>query len=74
MKSFISGIVDTRNYLTHYSSDLQSSAVKGKNLIFLNEKLEALFQLHLLRLMNLNSDEISEIANNHYSLNVKLKN
>ena len=74
MKSFISGIVDTRNYLTHYSSDLQSSAVKGKNLIFLNEKLEALFQLHLLRLMNLNSDEISEIANNHYSLKVKLKN
>lgn len=57
-KSFISKVVDTRNYLTHYDSQLESKAAHGEELGKLYRKLEALFQLHFLRLIGIDDNTI----------------
>ena len=71
-KSFISKVTDTRNYLTHYDKALASKAVEGKDLWNLCLKLEALFQMHLLRLMGMDIDCIRSIANENQALRFKL--
>ena len=48
-KKLIRGIVNTRNYLTHYSEELEKESVKGVDLWVLCQKMEAIFQLHLLQ-------------------------
>ncbi|MCY3737308.1 MAG: hypothetical protein OXG13_12950 [Gemmatimonadaceae bacterium] len=71
-KSFVSKVTDTRNYLTHYDRALASRAVEGKDLWNLCLKLEALFQMHLLRLMGMGIDSIRSIANENQALRFKL--
>ena len=55
-------IVDTRNYLTHYDSDLESDAAKGEDLYILCLKMELLFELHFLYLMGFSAEQIQSIA------------
>lgn len=57
----IDSIRDTRNYLTHYDSDLESKAAKGQDLHILCLKIETLFQLHFLKLIGFNEKEIDDI-------------
>ena len=65
----IRGIVNTRNYLTHYSESLENDALKGKKLWDVCEKMEAIFQLHLLQQLGFIESEI----NNKLSSNDRLK-
>ncbi len=70
--SFISKVVDTRNYLTHYDSGLKAKAASRESLWKLCMKLEALFQLHFLRLIGMNIESIKSIVNKNSSLRDKL--
>ena len=71
-KAFIRKVVDTRNYLTHYDSELESRAATGQDLWELTMKLEALFQLHLLQIVGLDTDRIDSIVQGHSSLKRRL--
>lgn len=71
-KGFIREVVDTRNYFTHLSEELEGKEAKGQELLVLYEKLEALFQLHLLRLVGFQADGIDSIIRSNYPLRRKL--
>lgn len=68
----IRSIVGTRNYLTHYDEDLKESAAKGKDLWVLCLKMEAIFQLHFLKLIGFSDEEISRVIENSYTLKRKI--
>lgn len=68
----INKIVDTRNYLTHYSEELHSSAAKGRDIWILCLKMEAIFQLTLLGIIGFSSEEIKEIVKNSRPIGFKL--
>jgi hypothetical protein len=72
-KKIIRAIVDTRNYLTHYNPSLKGSSAKGKELLSLCLKMEAIFQLHLLQILGFTQSEIQSIFENSYELQQKLK-
>lgn len=65
-------IVDTRNYLTHYSEDLKDNAAEGKELWYLCQKMEVIFQLHFLKVIGFSKEEISSVIENCYPLKQKL--
>lgn len=65
-------IVDTRNYLTHYSAELKNKAANGEDLWPLCRKLEAIFQLHLLRVIGFTDEEIVKVIENCAHLKSKL--
>ena len=70
--SFIRKVVDTRNYLTHYDSGLETKAASREDLWKLCMKLEALFQLHFLLLIGMDIESIKSIANKNPTLRDKL--
>jgi hypothetical protein len=72
-KHFVGKIIDTRNYLTHYDAKLSQQAAHGKDLWGLCLKLEALFQLHFLRLIGLDGSFITNLVNENNSLRGKLE-
>ena len=59
---FIKLFVDTRNSLTHPSSDLKSRAAKRENLHILCLKTELLFELYFLNIMGFSAEQIQSIA------------
>ena len=59
----IDRIVKTRNYLTHYDSDLESETAKGDVLRYLCIKMNVLFRLHFLKLIGFNEQEINAVVN-----------
>ncbi|AUZ84770.1 HEPN domain-containing protein [Methylophaga nitratireducenticrescens] len=65
-------IVDTRNYLTHYNEELKSRAAQGRELWFLCQKMEVIFQLHFLKVIGLTDEEIVSIVESSYPLKRKL--
>ncbi len=67
----IRGVVNTRNYLTHYSEELEKASVKGADLWVLCQKMEAIFQLHLLQQLGFTEPEIQGILTNNYKLKQK---
>ncbi len=69
---FINKVVDTRNYLTHYDSDSSNKAASGQELWHLYQKLEALFQLHLIQLMGVHADSIRSIVSDNEALRSKI--
>lgn len=69
----IRAIVDTRNYLTHYSSSLKGASAKGTELLSLCLKMEAVFQLHLLQVLGFTQSEIQSVFENSYDLRQKIK-
>lgn len=66
-------IVDTRNYLTHYSEELKSKSAEGKELWLLCQKMEVIFQLHFLRVLGFTDDEIKNVIENCYPTKKKDK-
>lgn len=56
-------ITDTRNYYTHYDEKLKTKAAKGAQLWTLYNKLEVIFQLHILQFIGFTSGEIESIFN-----------
>ncbi len=69
----IRGIVNTRNYLTHYSEELEKESVKGLDLWVLCQKMEAIFQLHFLQQLGFTESEIQRILTNNYKLKQKFQ-
>ena len=46
---FVSGLVETRNYLTHYTDELRGNALRGADLFWASERLAMLLRILLLR-------------------------
>lgn len=65
-------IADTRNYLTHYNKRLESRAATGKNLWLLYMKMEAILQLHILKMLGFTNVEIDSVYRNSHHLQNKL--
>ncbi|WP_289846767.1 HEPN domain-containing protein [Colwellia sp. E2M01] len=65
-------IVDTRNYLTHYSENLKDNAAGGEELWNLYQKMEVIFQLHFLKVLGFNDEEIESVVENSYPLKQKI--
>ena len=61
-------IVDTRNYLTHYDSNLEEKAFKGFDLFPLCEKMEAIFKLLVFKELGFSDEEIDNIINDNAEL------
>ena len=73
--AFVSRVVSTRNYLTHYNEGIKEQAVTDAGeLLRLHSKLEALVQLHLLRLLEIDHDHIWQMAMRYPPLRRKLRN
>lgn len=71
--AFVSRVVSTRNYLTHYDEGIKEQAVTdARELQRLHFKLEALVQLHLLRLLEIDYDHIRQVAIRYPPLRRKL--
>ena len=66
-------ITDTRNYLTHYDKKLLGKAAKGRDLWVVSQKMEALFQLHLLKTLNFSDEQVETICFDRQALSQKLK-
>ncbi|TQI82495.1 hypothetical protein FHU10_2527 [Serratia fonticola] len=66
-------IVDTRNYFTHYSEDLEGDSAKGKELWNLCLKMEAILNLHFLNVIGFTVEEIKIIIENCAPLQRKLE-
>lgn len=71
-QELITGIMDTRNYLTHYNPSKELKAVKGVNLWPLGMKMELLFELHFLQLIGFSREKIDSIVDNCPGLKRKL--
>lgn len=71
-KTLIKSIIATRNYLTHRDDEMKGKSAKGQDLFVLHEKLEALFQLQILRLIGMDSATIFKIVENNRSIQGKL--
>lgn len=65
-------IVDTRNYLTHYSENLESESAKGRDLWILCQKMEVIFNLHFLNIIGFTSEEVNKTIKNSYRLQQKI--
>lgn len=65
-------IVDTRNYLTHYSEKLKDNAADGEDLLNLCQKMEVIFQLHFLKVVGFSNEEIESVVENCYPLKQKI--
>ena len=73
-KTFTNQVVNTRNYLTHYDSGIKNEAVtEPQELLQLHSKLEALVQLHLLRLVGIEHAHIRNMATRYPPLRQKLR-
>lgn len=66
-------IVDTRNYLTHYSEHLKDKSAKGRELWVLCTKMEIILTLHFMKVIGLDNDKVNELISDNYPLRQKLK-
>jgi len=49
LSDFVGQVVDTRNYYTHWSADLEPKALRGERLLYATSRLLAVLELLLLR-------------------------
>jgi ApeA N-terminal domain 1 len=63
--TFISDVVDTRNYLTHYSDDLKEQTLEGADLFNANLRLKILLTILLLRELGIDEGLITELVSSH---------
>ena len=66
--AFIDKVVVTRNYWTHFDSQIEAKAAKEQELWELTARLKALFQLHLLKLIGFDNMRIEQILQGHSNL------
>lgn len=59
-KDFVAGVVDTRNYFTHYTDELRSKALDHLDLYWACEKLSLLLRICLLKWMGLDEEVIAK--------------
>lgn len=70
---FLRKIVDTRNYLTHYSEDLKDKAAKGMEMWAICQRMEVAFNLHFLKVIGFTEDKIDSVVENSHPLKRKLQ-
>ncbi|MGE0082950.1 MAG: HEPN domain-containing protein [Desulfococcaceae bacterium] len=58
LKDFSNQIIDTRNYLTHYSEELREKALQSSELFYVTQRLTALITLLLLKQMGMPEQDI----------------
>ncbi|GAB2716051.1 hypothetical protein GCM10027155_19230 [Acinetobacter apis] len=68
----LQNIIDTRNYLTHYSENLADMALEGIDLWKICQKMEVIFNLHFLKVIGFTDVEIKSVVENSYPLKQKL--
>lgn len=66
-------IVNTRNYLTHYSESLEGESATGRDLWTLCLKMEVIFNLHFLNVVGFTDEEVNGVVENCYPLKRKLQ-
>ena len=66
-------IVNTRNYLTHYSESLEGESSTGRDLWVLCLKMEVIFNLHFLNVVGFTYEEVNGVVENCYPLKRKLQ-
>lgn len=66
-------IVNTRNYLTHYSEGLKERSAKGRDLWVLCQKMEVIFNLHFLKVIGFTEEKINSVVKDSYPLKRKLQ-
>ena len=72
--ALLNNIVKTRNYLTHYDKSMDSSVKTDvMSLHLLYQKMDLLFQLHLLRILGFELTSIRNILKNKKQLEFKLE-
>ena len=72
-EALIDTITDSRNYLTHYDeANTGNRAIGSDEMFALNQKLEALFQLHLLNLIGLDDPSVESIILGNRGLQQRL--
>jgi len=62
-KEFISSVVTTRNYLTHFDEEQEHKRAKGQNLLIIIDKLKILIKACLLEEMGMSNSEIVKLFN-----------
>lgn len=73
IKKLINDIVNTRNYLTHFDKNLESKAKVGFSILNLSNKVEILYEIHLLRLCGFSNQKIISILGGNPYITPKLK-
>ncbi len=63
---------ESKNYLTHYIETLEKQSVANSNLWNVCQKMEAIFQLHLLKQLGFEDLEIENILDGNYKLKQKI--
>lgn len=58
---FISTVLNTRNYFTHYDEALKDKAIKGENLYFYNIKLKLLYILLFIKVLGISKRNVGNI-------------
>lgn len=64
--AYISKTVNTRNYLTHYDSSLESKTAKGEQLRDLTQGLKLLLEISLLKELGFESKDINEFYSRNW--------
>jgi hypothetical protein len=70
--TWVSRIVDARNYATHHDPELKLRAARGSDLLELCDVLETLIQLHMCLLCGLSRDEVVKATGQSEALAHKL--
>jgi hypothetical protein len=63
VKSLISAVVNTRNYLTHYDESLKDVAASGSEMYKLCLALELLLQIHFCQMVGFSNEDVHQICN-----------
>lgn len=71
-KRFVRKVVNTRNYYTHFTDEREGKADTSLELLELHDRLDVLFQLNLLRLIEFGDDHIYSLLQDKVSLQNKL--
>lgn len=74
LDSLLTDVANARNYLTHYDPKLADKAPSLIELYYLNQKMEALCQMHLLGVIGFSDDEIIEAAKKSRAIRERLSN
>ncbi len=59
IEAFVDGVVNTRNYLTHYDEESRAKAWADADLFYSNQRLRVLLCILLLRELGLDADVIA---------------
>ncbi|UUY00019.1 HEPN domain-containing protein [Sphingomonas sp. J315] len=64
-KSFIKQLVDTRNYYTHFSPDLEEKKLDGSGMYWASRRIIVLLTVLLLRRLGVSADDIGGLIRRH---------